>query len=84
MKRFIFSITFICACLFIKAQAPDSSRSRIKSPQNYSTDSVKSGQEIYNGQRPRKSKSNGDTLSNPKSNSKSGGMKSQTPHSGKK
>lgn len=85
MRPSIFSLILIFVTgLAGMAQVPDSSRIRKKSPQQYSTDSVISGQEIYNGQKPRKSKSNGDTLSNPRNNSKAGGMKSKTPHSNKK
>lgn len=75
MKKIIFSIALVLGFTVINAQVPDSSRSRIKTPAGFRTDSVKNGNDMYNGSKSRNSKSNGDTLSAPKNNSKSGSMK---------
>lgn len=84
MKPLLFVATLICTASLATAQVSDTARS-LPSSRTYGTDSVKQGQEIYNGGgKSRKSKSNGDTLSRPRSNSKSGSMSTKPHHAGKK
>lgn len=73
MKKIIICLLITSTCSFASAQVPDTTR-RMKSAPQYRTDSVKHGAEIYNGNKTRKSKSNGDTLSTPK---KTGKIKSR-------
>lgn len=69
MKKIIFGFLLAGACSLVNAQVPDSTR-RMKSAPQHRTDSVRNGKEIYNGTRTNKSKSNGDTLANPRKNGK--------------
>lgn len=66
MKKIILALLFTGFCSFVKAQVPDSTRRMKTSPEKYRTDSVKNGKEMYNDNKSRKSKSDGDTLATPK------------------
>lgn len=80
MKHLIFTFIFVGAAFASEAQVPDSSRARTTPPRDYQTDSVKRGNEVYNPPKARKNKSNGDTLAQPRSNSKADGMRHKQPN----
>lgn len=81
MKTILLTITLFAACNLSQAQVPDSSR-YIKTPSRVY--SVKHGNEVYNGSKTQKNKSNGDTLSSPRNKKGMSTPKTTTPATGPK
>jgi hypothetical protein len=82
MKTILLTIALSAACTLCQAQVPDSSR-YIKTPSR--VDSVKHGNEVYNGSKTQKNKSNGDTLASPRTKKGTGTTpKTTTPATGPK